>query len=491
MADSFYKHVANAAKWSTMTELASKLIVPISTIVLARLLTPEDFGILVTATMVISFAEIFTDAGFHKYLIQHQFKTDEAKLKASTVAFWCNFFISLIVWGGLCLFSKQIATLVGCSGKESVIIISCVCIPIASFSSIQTALLKKALNFKVLFFVRMIGIFIPLFITIPVAYCTRSYWSLIVGMICLNAATAIILTVESPWKPKFFFKWSILKEMFSFSIWSMFESVSIWFTGYIDIFIVGSVLNQHFLGVYRTSMTTVAQITTLVTSATTPVLYSSLSHLQNDEKAFESLFFRFQKLVGILVIPLGFGIYMFRSLIVNLLLGEQWNEAVYFIGLWGLTSSITIVLAHYSSEVYRSKGKPKLSVFVQILHIAALLPVVLYFVHDDFDVLCTARSLVRLELIGVNLIFMYFIMKFSPYKMILNIFPAFISSVVMLLIVNWLPESNNVVNDFAYVLVAIVTYFAVILLFPNERRLLFGMVKTNVLERMRLKINFK
>ena len=61
--------VISATKWSTITEIAAKLVSPITTMVLARLLTPADFGVLVTATMVISFSEIFTDAGFQKYLI--------------------------------------------------------------------------------------------------------------------------------------------------------------------------------------------------------------------------------------------------------------------------------------------------------------------------------------------------------------------------------------------------------------------------------------
>ena len=69
----FNKQVVTATKWSAITEIAAKLVAPVSTMVLARLLTPDAFGILVTATMVISFVEIFTDAGFQKYLIQHNF----------------------------------------------------------------------------------------------------------------------------------------------------------------------------------------------------------------------------------------------------------------------------------------------------------------------------------------------------------------------------------------------------------------------------------
>lgn len=67
------KQIKTATKWSAIAEIAAKLITPITSMVLARLLTPEAFGVVTTLTMIITFAEIFTDAGFQKYLIQHEF----------------------------------------------------------------------------------------------------------------------------------------------------------------------------------------------------------------------------------------------------------------------------------------------------------------------------------------------------------------------------------------------------------------------------------
>lgn len=249
--------VISATKWSAVTELAARLIGPISTIALARILTPEAFGVLVTAQMVISFAEIFTDAGFQKYIIQHAFKDNDTLYKSTTVAFWSNLIFSLIVWAGICIFSTQLAHLVGNDGYGIVIAVSCICIPLAAFSSIQMALFKRKLDFKTLFLVRLIGIMIPLFVTIPLAFLTRSYWSLIIGMIALNISNAIVLMCKSPWKPKWFYDISVFKEMFSFSMWSMVEAISIWLTGYLDIFIIGTVLDTYYMGVYRTAITTV------------------------------------------------------------------------------------------------------------------------------------------------------------------------------------------------------------------------------------------
>lgn len=468
--------VATATKWSGITEIAAKLVAPITTMVLARLLTPDAFGVMVTAQMVISFAEIFTDAGFQKYIVQHDFKDEDEKYKSTAVAFWANLIMSLILWAGISVFSNQIARLVGCDGEGIVIAVSCVCIPLEAFSSIQMALFRRDLDFKTLFWVRIIGILIPLVVTIPLALATKSYWSLIIGMIALNFSNALILTIKSKWKPRWYYSMQRFKEMFSFTMWSMLEAISIWLTSYVDIFIVGTMLSQHYLGLYRTSISTVGQITSIITAATTPVLFSSLSRLQNDRKNFDELFFRFQKLVGILIFPIGVGIFLFSDLITQILLGDQWMEASSFIGLWGLTSAITIVLAHYSSEVYRSIGKPKLSVLAQWLHIIVLWPVLLIYVKEGFEALYVARSFVRLELVLVQLMIMAIVVKMNVVKMLSNILPSIVAASSMLLILLF-PLSESVFAQLLYVLICICIYISVILLFPEERGICFSLKK--------------
>lgn len=472
MSQQINTKVVSATKWSSITEIAAKLVSPVSTMVLARLLTPESFGVLVTATMVISFAEIFTDAGFQKYIIQHKFKDDTLLYKSTAVAFWSNLIFSLVVWFGIAVFSNQIAHLVGNDGYGLVITISCVCIPLGAFSSIQMALFKRKMDFKTLFWVRIIGIMIPLVITIPIAFVTHSYWSLIIGMVALNVCNAFVLTWKSTWKPRWFYSVKIFKEMFSFTMWSMFEAVSIWLTGYLDIFIVGTVLSAYYIGVYRTAITTVGQIMGIITAATTPVLFSALSHLQNEETEFKSLFFAFQKYVGVLVIPMGVGIFLFKELITKLLLGNQWGESSYLIGWWGLTSAITIVLSHYCSEVYRAKGKPKYSVVAQLLHLCCLVPVVLISVKYGFQSLCLWRSLVRFTAIAINLFLLYKLTRISPYEMFSNIFHICIAASFMFCVCQLFPNTNNTYLHFVYIILCTICYMCFISLFKEERSIL-------------------
>lgn len=445
--------------------------------VLARLLTPEAFGIVATLTMIISFTELFTDAGFQKYLIQHEFKDAEDREQSTNVAFWSNLIMSIMLWVIIIIFSKPIAILVGIQDLSNAISIACIMIPIAAFSSIQMALYQRDLDFKTLFKVRIVSILIPLVVTIPLAFYFRNFWALLIGYITGSVVNAILLTYYSKWKPRLFYRWKTFKEMFSFSVWSMFEQVSIWLTSYLDIFIVGVILSSYYLGIYRTSTVTVGQFIGIITAATTPVLFSSLSRLQSDRKEFENMFFKFQKWVGLLVLPIGVAIFCYSDLIVKILLGDQWDEACGFVGLWGLTSSITIVLSHYCSEIYRAIGKPKLSVLAQWLHIIVLLPVVYWAAQKGYETLYVARSLVRFELILVNLVITYYYIKLSPLKMIVNITPELLGSCTILLCYySFKAFSPGYIAEICSAFVAVVLYVAFICLFKTERNVVLSYI---------------
>ena len=89
------KKLINATKWSVISEVISKLISPITTMMLARILTTEVFGIVASITAITSLADLLTDAGFNAYIVQHQFTDLDEKKNVYNVSFWSNFSISL------------------------------------------------------------------------------------------------------------------------------------------------------------------------------------------------------------------------------------------------------------------------------------------------------------------------------------------------------------------------------------------------------------
>ena len=465
------KKISQATKWSGVTEIIAKLISPIVNMVLARLLTPEAFGVVATITMVISFAEVFTDAGFQKYIIQHEFKNEEELNQSTNVAFWTNFFFSALICVIIFIFRSPIAVMVGSPGLGNSISLASVLIIIAAFSSIQMARYKRAFDFKTLFYVRIGAALIPLVVTIPLAFLFRNYWALLFGNFASQLFTAILLTVKSKWKPSFYFSIRLLKEMFSFSAWTLLESISIWLTNYIDVFIVGYYLNEYYLGIYKTSMSTVGSYMAIVSGAITPVLFSALSRYQNDEAGFRNVYYRLQRITAVLIFPMGVGIFLFRDLVTNILLGSQWGEASGFIGLWGLTSAFTIAFSYFSSEVYRSKGNPKISLFSQILHLLFIIPTLLISIHYDFEVLYTARSLVRIQGILNSLLVMRLLYKFKITDTFKNVLPMIVSACIMGGIGYGLQQiSTQMIWQFFVVFLCVIVYFAVLLAcFPKIR----------------------
>lgn len=476
MGNDLNNKIISATKWSTITEVMAKLVAPISSMVLARLLTPEAFGVVATLNMVIAFAEIFTDAGFQRYLIQHEFIDEKDKDESTNVAFWSNLIMSFILWGVIALFNEPLAELVGSPGLGNVLVISCVSIPLAAFSSIQMALFKRSFDFKTLFWRRLAIILVPLCVTIPLAVLLRSYWALVIGTIVTNAVNALLLTVKSNWKPRLYYSFAKLKEMFSFCSWSILDSVLVWATGYVDIFFIGKVLNAHYLGIYKTSISTVGQFTSLITASVLPVIMPSLSRLQNDLPEMRSLLLKFQKYTSVLLLPLGVGIFMFQDLITSVMLGNQWADAAPFIGLWGLMEVTTVIFSRFCSPVYPALGKPKISVFVQILHLMVLVPAVIISVQYGFRALYITRSLVRIELVLVNLVFVYILIKQSPWQMFVNIWPEILSCGVMAIVAFVLLKvSDSMILSFIWVAVCSIIYFAVLYLFPADRRIIISL----------------
>nr|WP_252893827.1 oligosaccharide flippase family protein [Veillonella denticariosi] len=156
-----------AAKWSIITEVLAKLITPLTNIILAHMLAPTAFGILATIMMVISFAEMLADAGFQKFLVQHEFDSEEDKQQATDVAFVANLVLSLILWGCIIVGRDELATLVGNEGLGIPLAVMGSMIPLSAFSSVQMALYRRDFNFRFLLKIRFITIITPIAVSIP------------------------------------------------------------------------------------------------------------------------------------------------------------------------------------------------------------------------------------------------------------------------------------------------------------------------------------
>jgi PST family polysaccharide transporter len=209
----------------------------------------------------------------------------------------------------------------------------------------------------------------------------------------------------------------------------------------------------------------------------------ALSRVQNDKEQMRNMLLKFQKMVGIILLPLGVGIFIFSDLLVEIMLGNQWMEASGFVGLWGLMSAITIIFARFCSYIYPAMGKPRLSVLSQFLHLIVLVPAVSISVKYSFEALYITRSLIRFEGIAVNLIFAYFLIHITFRQYLRNIFPELIASTAMgITAYLLLMLSDNIITSIAWIPVCMIVYYLTLRMFPGELEILMGL-KNRVLKR--------
>ena len=472
------QQISNSTRWTFITELASKVMTPLVNIILARILAPEAFGILATIMMIISFADIITDAGFQKYIIQRDFNNRIEYQKSFLVAFWTNVLLSFCIWSLIYLFRDRLAYIVGNPSLGSVLAIAGVVIPINALSSVQLAVMKREFSFKNLFFLRLISIVVPIIVTLPLAILGYEYWSLIIGYIIAQFLLTFAVFIFSKNNIHFYYSIKILREMLPFSTWTLIESISIWLTNWIDILIVSTFFSAYYLGIYRMSMVSVNSFLALIIGAVTPVLYSSLSRLQKKHDEFIYMFHFFLKRTALIVIPLGTGIFLYRDIARSILFGNNWSEADLMIGLWGFTNCLAIIYCHFCSELYRAKGTPKISFVAQILHLVFLIPVI-YFFSNSYENLVIARNATRIQFIIVHFSLLKYIYNINPLQVLNETKNYIFASIIMGLFVYYSRILfNNLIYDILSMLIAAVLYFKILYCIKAEKKELCCIIKS-------------
>jgi O-antigen/teichoic acid export membrane protein len=228
--------VGHALKWSFLSELASKAISPLVFVVVARLLTPDDYGVVAAASMVISFSQIFWEAGMGKAIIQYQGE----RATAANVAFWINILMGAVVAGVLVAISSLVAAHIFHDPRVTLVLrVMAAQVFLSASVAVHVALLQKDMQFKHLFWVRLATVAIPGMASIPLAWQGMVYWALVAGSVVGQVFQVAILWKTSPWRPRWRFEPAIAKQLGRFGGWVAAMGLLAWFYVWADSLIVG------------------------------------------------------------------------------------------------------------------------------------------------------------------------------------------------------------------------------------------------------------
>lgn len=462
--------IFSASTWSFVTQIIYKIIPPLSTMILARVFTPDVFGIIATITMVISFCESISESGFQKYIITKKYKDQSDYIKDLNVAFWCNIVVSLLLWGLVAFFSEGICKLLGSEEIKSALIFAFVQLPITGLSSLQIAVFQKEYDFKTPFYSQLMSSIVTLLLTVILAlYTNLGFWVVLVGNIIGCIVRTIVLSLRCDWTPSLYYSYSRFKELIQFSFLISAESVAVWCTSWIDSFVISNQLSSHDLGIYKNSQSIVNGILAIPQNTITNVLIVSLSKNSSNNDDFNNIYLVSQKLLAYILLPLGVGIFFYRDLAVKIAFGNGWEESEYVVALWTIASIFRILLVSLSSVVFISKGLPRIALYMQLIDLIILVPVCFYGASYGLRTFTFFRSLARIDIVLPCLICVYYVCRLDVIKILCNLFKPLLTSIVFALLLYCMRmQSSGIVFDLISIFLGIIVYIGLLLLLAKD-----------------------
>jgi O-antigen/teichoic acid export membrane protein len=354
--------------WTYASYYSGKLLVFLSTVLLARMLTQDDFGVAGYALVAISFLEVMSDFGIGQALIYFT-RTPETV----DTAFWLNLGTSLALF----LLTLLIAPLTGLYFNDPraipVIQVLALTFPISAIGNTHDVLLRKELSFQKKFipdFAKALG---KGLLSIGLAALGFGAWSLILGQVLGRIIAVIALWWVVPWRPTLRFVPDLARKLFRYGA----NLVAVDFLGVVlnnsDYLLVGRYLGAASLGVYSLAFRIPDLLVMQFCDVISRVIFPVYAKLKDNAGALQQGFFATTRYVALITIPLGMGIALLAQPLVLAVYTEKWAEAIPVMQAIAIYS-IMLSLAYNAGDVYKAQGRPGIVTALSVGRLAVLLP---------------------------------------------------------------------------------------------------------------------
>lgn len=324
MTKSLKQKAASGMIWTALQKYSTMIIQFISGIILARLLTPYDYGCIGMLSIFMVLAEAFIDGGFGSALIQ---KKRPTQTDYSTI-FWWNIAVSVVMYALLFFSSPAIARFYNIPLLCDVLRVQGLILFIYALNIIQRNQLKKKLNFKLLSIVSISTAIISLAITIFMAYHGYGVWALVALNLISGIIPSLVFWFYVKWRPTWTFSWKSFKELFSFGFYMFLTHLLNNISFKIQGLLIGKFFNPVTLGYYSKAMSTESLASSSVSSIMNQVTYPLYAEVQNDKKQLANMIKRLTMTISYITFPLLFILLLLAKPIFILLYSERWVASI-------------------------------------------------------------------------------------------------------------------------------------------------------------------
>lgn len=362
--------MAKGAVWMVLFRLADRSIGLVSTLILARLLVPADFGLVAMGMSVYAALEIMSTFSFDLALIQNQ----QAQRRHYDTAWTFNVIFALTNALVLTALAVPVAAFFVEPRVEWIMYSLALCAAISAFDNVGVVAFQKDLELHKEFGYGVTKKLASFTVTVTLAFLLQSYWALIAGMVTARVSGLVLSYVLHPYRPRF--SLAAAGELFHFSKWLLINNILIFINNRGIDFVVGKVLGPQALGLYTVAYEVSNLPTTELVSPISRAVFPGYSKLAGDRQALRAAFLRVISLIALITVPAGIGIGLVAEPIVQVVLGQKWIDSVALMQVLALFGVVR-TLHGPTGSVYLAVGKPHLISCLHALHIAVAVPMLI------------------------------------------------------------------------------------------------------------------
>ena len=319
--------------WRFSERCGAQLVTFIVSIVLARILTPKDYGSIALVTVFTTILQVFVDSGLGTALIQ---KKDADDLDFSSV-FYFNLVVCIVLYVVMFVVAPYIARFYNDTTLTPVVRVISLTIVISGVKGIQQSYVSRHMLFKRFFFSTIGGTIFSAFLGIGMAYAGLGVWALVAQQLSNAMIDTLILWLTVNWRPKMTFSWKRLVYLLSFG-WKILVSALL-DTVYNNLrnLIIGKIYSSSDLAYYNQADRFPKVIITNINTAIDSVLLPSMSSVQEDHERVKSMTRRAIKTSTYIMAPLMMGLAFCATSVVQLVLTDKWLPCVPYLRIFCFT----------------------------------------------------------------------------------------------------------------------------------------------------------
>lgn len=395
-------------------------------ILLARLLSPKEFGLIGTTVVFITLSQAFMDGGFSQSLIR---KKDCTQHDYSTV-FYFNLGVGAIFYFLLFLLARPISLFLKEPGLIDVIRAVSVVLVINSFSIIQKVILAKRIDFKLQTKISIISSVVSGSIAIVMAYAGYGIWSLVWKTVIMYFLTTLLLWMRNYWFPERVFSFCALKEHFKFGYKLLIASTIDSLYQNIYYLIIGKFFSVAEVGYYSRAEQFSSLLSVNMTNIIHRVSYPAFSQMQDDLQRLKRNYKKLIRCTMFISFTAMIGMAAIAKPLVIVLIGEKWAPSVIYLQLLCF-SAMFYPLHALNLDILNIRGRPDLFLRLEVVKKILLIPIILITVFGGVKAMLTGLIIVSFGIYFLNSYWSGEMIKYPAKEQMADIFPSFLLAVCM------------------------------------------------------------